>query len=168
MEQKINIAELLKDAPKETKLYSPAYGEVLLKFVAEYEYTAENNIISGERKTSIYACYQDTNGIIQDIIFNEYGELSTSNGGEIILFPSKDCRTWKNFTATWLQKHFKPLQKVLVPQETEYPYCKIWRLAFYSNPYYGWHYTIDGNKFFEKDVIPYEGNEDKLGKEVKE
>lgn len=31
METKINIAELLKDCPKGTKLYSPIFGDVYLK-----------------------------------------------------------------------------------------------------------------------------------------
>lgn len=31
MEQKINIAEILKDAPKGIRLYSPIFGDVIYK-----------------------------------------------------------------------------------------------------------------------------------------
>ena len=71
----INIANILKDYPKGTKLYSPAYGDV------EF-----SGFCSG------YICV--TKGCTT-YSFNEYGIVD--NGGECMLFPSKDIRDWEVF-----------------------------------------------------------------------
>lgn len=81
MENKINIAEILKDCPKDTKLYSPLFGEVKLFG------TSENSVsilfIDGRD-------YQDSfskNG-------NYYPKYSQS---ECLLFPSAKMRDWTKF-----------------------------------------------------------------------
>lgn len=81
MENKINIAEILKDCPKGTKLYSPLFGEVTLEEV-ETECTAlikikyNANICSKFFKTGLYYNYE---------------------GAECLLFPSLKMRDWTKF-----------------------------------------------------------------------
>lgn len=49
MENKINIAEILKDCPKGTKLYSPIYGEVELSQICNdcYKYSIIVETVTG-------------------------------------------------------------------------------------------------------------------------
>lgn len=81
MENKINIAEILKDCPKGTKLYSPLFGEVTLEEVEtectvliKIKYNA--NICSKFFKTGLYYNYE---------------------GAECLLFPSLKMRDWTKF-----------------------------------------------------------------------
>ena len=57
--QRKNIAEILKDAPKGTKLYSPLFGEVELKltlktYTVTYLMHYSNESTKKKRKQSIY------------------------------------------------------------------------------------------------------------------
>lgn len=75
MEENINIAEMLKDKPKELNLYSPVYGKV--KFEAVH-------------KDKIYF-YHD---------MNEHSVKSNGKSfddGEVVIFPSKEMREWSKF-----------------------------------------------------------------------
>lgn len=81
MENKINIAEILKDCPKGTKLYSPLFGEVTLEEVETECTTLINikynaNICSKFFKTGLYYNYE---------------------GAEYLLFPSSEMRDWTKF-----------------------------------------------------------------------
>lgn len=76
MEKQINIAEILKDKPVGTKLYSPIFGEIML-----------DTILS--------------DGAI-GVTNNEEAQYFLSNGkfthqGECLLFPSKEMRDWSKF-----------------------------------------------------------------------
>lgn len=151
MEQKINIAELLKDAPKGTKLYSPICGEVTLK---------------GATSDFINVCLVFEHRV-QLETFDPYGYWYGFRGDksyEPLLFPSKDCRSWKNFKAPWMQKHFEPYQKVLINR------CGTWVPELYGyRKMLGEvvnHVTISGTCVLNSAIIPYEGNEDKRGKKV--
>lgn len=77
MEKEINIAEILKDKPKGTKLYSLTYGDC---FYQEYtgDFGIECNSQSG-------------------VQFNleEHGRYCIE--GECIIFPSKEMRDWSKF-----------------------------------------------------------------------
>ena len=77
MEEKINIAEILKDKPQGTKLYADAFGE--LKFVK----VDEVDTIYTKNKTSTLYCFYN-NGK-----YDKYGEH--------ILVPSKEMRDWNKF-----------------------------------------------------------------------
>lgn len=79
----INIAELLKNAPKGMKLYSPLFGEVELKEVNPYCMT----------DNAIYVI--SSNGGIRN--FDRFGKFFYNHDGECLLFPSKDCRTWEGW-----------------------------------------------------------------------
>lgn len=73
----MNISEILKDAPKGTKLYSPLFGEVELQSV--------NDVIievkAGDTPSAFY-----TDGKYYKSYSND----------ECLLFPSKDKRNWDN------------------------------------------------------------------------
>lgn len=75
MEKEINIAEILKDKPKGTKLYSPIFGEV------KYD-----RVLLGDIKV-LYSC--------TDRHFYMDGKFSMN--GECLLFPSKEMRDWDKF-----------------------------------------------------------------------
>lgn len=82
MENKINIAEILKDCPKGMELYSPVYGTVgLLK-------VASNPVYPIMTATSI-----DRTGI-----FTSDGRLYENYpSAECLLFPSREMRDWARF-----------------------------------------------------------------------
>lgn len=75
METKINVADILKDKPVNTKLYSPFYGNCILAF-------PENMTIKDKSLVNRYF-YADGRGCLN---------------GEIMLFPSKEMRDWRKFT----------------------------------------------------------------------
>lgn len=76
MEEKINIAEILKDKPVGLKLYSPTFG--CIRF-------------NGVYKDKVYFYSEDTNAHS----VNQYGKMY--DGGECIIFPSKEMRDWSKF-----------------------------------------------------------------------
>lgn len=79
METKINIAEILKNKPKGTKLYSPLFGNV-------YLLCAEAGIIKvkhGENENMA--------------IFFRNGNYYNYPESEPLLFPSKEMRDWSKF-----------------------------------------------------------------------
>lgn len=81
---KINIAEILKDCPKGTKLYSPLFGNVELFSVGE------NNIPINVRtiKGRTCECFSFTR---EGHYFAGYYDA------ECLLFPSQEVRDWRKF-----------------------------------------------------------------------
>lgn len=71
----LNIAEILKDKPKGTKLYTPIFGEV------KYD-----SVLLGDIKV-LYSC--------TDRHFYIDGKFCMN--GECLLFPSKEMRDWSKF-----------------------------------------------------------------------
>lgn len=78
MEQKLNIAEILKGKPKGIRLYSPIFGECAFSLVRE-----ETDDI----------CVKKHNGEIA--FFDSKGLYNTL--GEVMIFPSKEMRDWSKF-----------------------------------------------------------------------
>lgn len=79
MEEKINIAEILKDKPQGTKLYADAFGELSIVDI----YTKDEigiNLLNRHR---------------DELLFYSDGRYCTC--GEPILFPSKEMRDWSKF-----------------------------------------------------------------------
>ena len=74
---KINIAEILKDCPIGTKLYSPLCGECTLHEVVK-------------DKIFIRTCSNE-----RIVIFDEYGRYF--NDSECLILPSKENRDWNTF-----------------------------------------------------------------------
>lgn len=79
MEEKINIAEILKDKKNGLRLYSPIFGECTFCCVRE-----DTNDI----------CVKKHNGVKE--FFDSKGLYY--NTGEVMLFPSKEMRDWFKFT----------------------------------------------------------------------
>ena len=78
MEEKINIAEILKDKQKGIRLYSPIFGECAFSFLRE-----ETDDI----------CVKKHNG--EKAFFNSKGLYNIL--GECLLFPSRNMRDWSKF-----------------------------------------------------------------------
>lgn len=78
MEQKLNIAKILKNKPKNTKLYSPLFGDV-------YFLCVENDIIKVTH-----------HGVIA--VFFSNGRYHNYPESELLLFPSKEMRDWAKFS----------------------------------------------------------------------
>ena len=77
MEEKINIAKILKDKPSGTKLYADAFGEL------SFEGISIGIIYTRTKAGTLYAFYK--NG-------------KCSEYGEPILVPSKEMRNWRKFS----------------------------------------------------------------------
>lgn len=77
----INISKLLKDAPKDMKLYSPLFGEVKFKYINDSQF----GIV-----------VEDSVGCSRS--FDKYGRYFTIyNNAECLLFPSEEVRTWEEW-----------------------------------------------------------------------
>ena len=84
METKINIAEILKDKPRDTKLYSIVHGECTFKAITD-EIFKINFCNSKFGLTQAGECTLIKFGNMYD-------------GGECIIFPSKEMRDWSKFS----------------------------------------------------------------------
>lgn len=77
MKEKINIAEILRDKPVNTKLYSPLFSEVFFSHVSGGSIAVEHR-----GGTSL---------------FFSSGKFYDYDGAEPLLFPSKEMRDWSKF-----------------------------------------------------------------------
>lgn len=79
MKTKLNIAEILKDKPKRTKLYADAFGELRIEDICTED---ELGITLSSKDDDELLFYNDGK-------YNRYGEP--------IIFPSKKMRDWSKF-----------------------------------------------------------------------
>lgn len=139
----MNIAEILKDCPKGTKLYSPIYGELILLNIQ----TASN--------------YPICCGAIRSRDFRSFTKDGKYNmtDAEPTLFPSKEQRDWSKFGVSDREsKHqLKPFDKVLVRDRDE----QEWECSLFSHIDEEGCYVCVGSWWLQ--CIPYEGNEHLLG-----
>ena len=118
MNENIDLTKILKDCPKDTKLYSSIYGEVLFE-----------GIITGKHNRFIEVYVKVLNSLI---MFTYNGRYFLN--GECVLFPSKDQRDWNKFTAPWYKrdifdpKTLQPFDKVLVRDGDD----EYWRCGSFS------------------------------------
>ena len=77
METKINTAEILKNVPIGTKLYSPLFGNVYLTYIGEMFITVRHHSTTAN--------------------FHHNGRLYNYEGTEPMLFPSREMRDWSKF-----------------------------------------------------------------------
>ena len=144
MNENLNLAKILKDCPKGTKLYSTIYGDVELVRVYLDDDTYPIEIKIGEGSDMICDITND-------------GRLLDDFPGECTLFPSKDERDWSKFKVKSNKPKFdpktlKPYDKVLVrdgdlgnwknvffsyiiERETCYPYLCLYDHYKYCIPY---------------------------------
>lgn len=167
MNESINIAEILKDAPKGTKLWSPLFGRCELVGVITYK--LEEGGMQTLIKTHPIEIY------IPKIIHIDYACFYTDGqfeywhyeGGECVLFPSKENRDWSTFRTSLKCQHFKPFQKVLIPGIMGNVYYWFANIYSHYDQKHKVHVLIDSETVnSEEYILPYEGNEDKLGKPV--
>lgn len=81
METKINIAEILKNKPKGTKLYADAFGELSIEDIYTEDTEELGITLSGKDG--------------DELLFYNDGKYNTH--GEPILVPSKSMRDWRKF-----------------------------------------------------------------------
>lgn len=142
----MNIAEILKDCPKGTKLYSPLFGECELISI-DYDHSSIYPITIKVGDDN--HCFTK-NGLF----FIEYVNA------ECMLFPSKNNRDWLTFNASEKEYEFKPFDKVLVRDDNSVN----WDIDLFSHI----NNDVDEFKYVCLDdswnkCIPYEGNEHLLG-----
>lgn len=103
----MNIAEILKNVPKGTKLYSPAFGEVTLMNVS-------SDFINVKDTVKVERAFCSNGNFYKD--------------GECMLFPSRENRDWNTFKKVDINT-LKPFDKVLVRDYSN----ESWKLDFYSH-----------------------------------
>lgn len=85
MEEKINIAAILKDKPQGTKLYADAFGELSIE-----------DIYIGDKEDKDVLGITLLSSVGDELIFYNDGRYTTQ--GESILVPSKEMRDWEKFS----------------------------------------------------------------------
>ena len=115
--ENLNLAEILKDCPKGTKLYSPIFGEV------EFNCIYKNGTIECENECGVW-------------YFNIDGTITIGNVKSqiIMLYPSKDQQDWSKFKVKSNKPKFdpqtlKPFEKVLVRDEDN----EKWNCGLFSH-----------------------------------
>lgn len=120
MNDNLNLVEILKNCPKDTKLYSTLHGEV--------EYVG----IINNRGSYRVELEPEDGGIFE---VTPDGRYLSYYDGECILFPSKDQRDWSKFTAPLYKKErFNPytlqkFDKVLIKHDDDI----TWHVAMFSH-----------------------------------
>ena len=169
MKEKLNIAEILEDAPTGTLLYSPIFGELAYIGCHAYE---------GQTYSIIVCQYPDAigQGNSVSVEFDENGTYlnrgySSRRGGECMLFPSKENRDWSTFKVTEKHKRFEPFEKVLVKVIFR-TFPKIIRkwipdiYLFYDEENSCHRVAVNNYLYNDGDIIPFSDNENKVGKIV--
>lgn len=90
MKKDLNIIEIIKKAPRKLRLYVSVLG----KEIDNYEIKEDQLIIPLSN--------EEANNKFSAIIINSDGTLF--NGGECVLFPSKEYRTWKHWQRVLFQE----------------------------------------------------------------
>lgn len=101
MNENLNLCQILKDCPKGTKLWSPVWGDVVLKEITDGS--------SMPIKLTSVCPYR--------IALYPDGKMYDVKEAECVLFPSKDQRDWSKFKAPvkrFNPEEFKPFDKVLL------------------------------------------------------
>ena len=125
MENKINIAEILRDMPEGTKLYSPLFGKC--------EYIADVN-----NKYSIPIKVHRTDGAISKFLMKDGRYFDGYEDTECLLFPSAKMRSWDKF--------FKRGDIVYNPHSQMYAVFECWA----NDDYTEFNTTIDYYKISDK------------------
>ena len=141
MNENIDLAKILKDCPKGTKLYSSTFGQV------EFQY-----IIQG----ALYPIFiKLKNGVVEKLTSN--GVLFSNYDGECVLFPSKCQRDWSKFIAPWYNKEkfdpktLNPFDRVIVRNNNG-----EWKCAIFSHiKDYDSDYRYDCCYMIYRYCIPY-------------
>lgn len=104
MNENLNLCLILKDCPKDTKLYCTFLGDVIFSKI-------ENNKIFVHIGNTEYSFYSDGKFICD---------------GECVIFPSREQRDWSKFKAPikkFNPEEFKPFDKVLIRDDDGFEWC---------------------------------------------
>lgn len=104
MNENLNLCLILKDCPKNTKLYCTFLGNVLFSKI-------ENNKIFVHIGNTEYSFYSDGKFICD---------------GECIIFPSREQRDWSKFKVSiekFNPEEFKPFDKVFLRDDYGFQWC---------------------------------------------
>ena len=118
----LNLAEILKDCPTGTKLYSPIFGDVELV-----------KAFSQEEAANFHIVVKLSDG--ETAAFTKDGRMFAGYDGECMLFPSKEERDWGKFkhgNSKFDPRTLKPFDKVLVKTGTKS--YNVWFPDFISIP----------------------------------
>lgn len=132
----MNIAEILKDAPEGTKLYSPLFGEVELQSVSD-------------------AIIEVKVGVSTSTFYKDGRYYKSYPNSECLLFPSKNKRNWDNV-------HFLKDKTPVMVSDDGYD----WKLRNFRSNHAAylldedgnivtcchWNYVVPINKFNFKDL----------------
>ena len=167
MNENLDLTEILKDCPEDTKLYSPIFGDVeLVKVHNDGDYPIEVRLSDNALDS-----------------FTKDGIIFADYDGECTLFPSKDQRDWSKFKVKkkWCEfdrlyteegqilldaikekdykwnkkpkfdpKTLQPFDKVLVRDKD----CENWNCGFFSHKDASvYHYRCIGTPYIY--CIPY-------------
>lgn len=114
----LNLAEILKDCPRGTKLYSSIFGEV---YFEEIKYTCHAILIK-----VLTSCNSEE-------IFYPSGKYNTYySDSEVTLFPSRDNRDWSTFKVEKPKfdvSSLQPFDKVLARDNGD----SAWRINLFSH-----------------------------------
>ena len=120
MNENLNLAEILKDCPKGTKLYSATYGDV--------EFIRVNQNDDVYYPIEIKLSDDSISSVTTD------GRLCEYYNGECMLFPSREQRDWSKFKPDQHKKPkfdprtLQPFDKVLVRNDSKY----VWDCNLFS------------------------------------
>lgn len=156
MNENLNLVEILKNVPKGTKLWSPICGDCYFKRIDEGSCSP------------IVCTAMLVNGSYCTIYFTEKGiYFNKFADGGCTLFPSRENHDWSAFKVPKKHKEFKPFEKVLV-KELVGKNCEkaVWLATEYSHydEDLKQHYCTQCYGFDDDEIMPYEGNEDMVGK----
>ena len=135
MESKINIAEILKDKPQGTKLYSSACGKCKLEEVDDKSfkisfYNSKFGFMNGGEG------YLDKNGKLYD-------------DGECVVFPSREMRDWSKFA--WKKgdvlSHKDGDVYIIFEGFADDTYCS------FVGKYYLWKENNNTEQFYKKERL---------------
>lgn len=118
MNENIDLTHILKDCPEGTEFWSDNYGKVRFKCIN----TSLEQPVTVSR-TDGYNAY-----------YTKEGWYSSDFPASCLLWPSKDCRDWSKFSASWYKKEkfdpktLQPFDKILVKR-----YDNIWVATLLSH-----------------------------------
>lgn len=135
MNENLDLVKILKDCPKDMKLYSTIHGEVTLSYVSSERVLYPICVNWGDGTAS----------------FTQNGRFYKTGGGECTLFPSKDQRDWSKFEIP-IEKFdyntLQPFDKVLVRDNNN----SFWKCNFLSQMFNCMAYCVGG---YWNQMIPY-------------
>lgn len=139
MNENLNLARILKDCPKGTKLYSTIHGEVEFEGIND-----KHNTYKIEFKAE--------DGDICSVTID--GRLASYYSGECILFPSKEQRDWSKFKVNkpkFNPKTLQPFDKILARNG----HSENWNCDIFSNINDNEPYKYNTISNYWKYCIPY-------------